>query len=106
MEALQNKKVTCPICDALMKYESNFWRCPTCKTETWPDEAKLAEIARMKKAEINEEEYKKKLRWSISMQKITPEPLPAGGGLPGSSGSKSGKKRKKKPTVKNIYLEI
>lgn len=100
---LNIEKPKCGICGTEMKFINPFWKCPVCKSEMWPDEARLSEI----KKNISDQEaiakIKERIRWSVGGEyaEVLPPIVVVD---PKSGGSRSsGRKRKKKPKLLRPY---
>lgn len=91
------ENLNCVICDSEMIHykKENFYRCPVCHTEVWPDEERLKQIEREKKriekAEENRQRLLSMVGTNLSAEVLPIYPHPSGKG----GGSKSGRKRKK-----------
>ena len=94
--------IKCGICNYVMTHQKeNYYICPVCKSELWPDEIRLKEIEKEKKRiETAEEDRQRSLSrvgWDSRTEVLPAYPHPSGKG-----GSKSGRKSKnpkKKPVI-------
>lgn len=97
----------CLDCDEVMIYNKpmEFWECPLCNGQWWPDERKKKEIISELESEKKYWEYREKLRHVLHSRLTIVNP---GGYIPGTKkgcGNKSGRKRKKPKKKANLaYL--
>ncbi len=98
------KDVKCPICEATMDYfrKQNYWKCPVCGTEVWPDDVLLKEVARKERELSSAEQLREQIRWAVGGR--VSDPLPSGPADKKKSSSKSGRRRKKKPKIDKEWL--
>ena len=95
------EEVKCGICNYVMTHQKeNYYICPVCKSELWPDEERLKQIEKEKKrAETAEEDRQRSLSrvgWDSRTEVLPIYPYPTG---PGGSKSPGRKKSKKKVKV-------
>lgn len=94
-----DKIIKCPICNEVTikdPVDGDHWKCPKCGTEIWPDISKLSLIKAEAAAKMAREKLREQLRWSISKRytEVLP-PVPVIN--PGSRGSRSSGRKRKKP---------
>lgn len=101
------EKIPCPVCrekkiniSMILDENKDFWRCPLCWTEVWPDENKLKELVQEIKSKILEKKMKE-----ASKHSIYPDPLPLVPIVDPSKrrSGKSGKSRKKQVNKLRFY---
>ena len=93
-----------PDCNEVMIYDrqKEFWSCPRCGSEFWPNVRALNAIDRERKSAELAEEERQRVRNMIGSW-LYPDPLPAGPPKPGGGSRSSGRKRKKKPKRKRPW---
>lgn len=97
-------QINCNICDGIaFLIDKTFYKCKVCKTETWPDEDRLKQLAKEAADKKREEEKRQVVLWSLSQSaKTGKEPMPfidTGYRNGGGNRSKGGKKQGNKPMV-------
>lgn len=89
----------CPKCgEAMIQKNQDYWKCPKCEGEWWPDENKLAYLEEERRAREHEEQMRMVSRYALCSASY--KPVMPYGYVPGTgkgSGSKSAGRRKKKP---------
>lgn len=101
----------CPFCGEIMVKETtqdkkqNYWRCPGCESECWPNQEKLAYLREERSAKDAERRFALISRWHIGDPSYKPI-------LPlvcvvdkGKGGSRSSGRKRKKPTSKSLSTE-
>ena len=95
-------EIKCPLCREYMEEnkEFDFWRCPECGGEWWPDDGGYQEA----KERIQSEKDRERLRSSVGGAYTVVNPLISDGlkGVGAKSSSRSGRKRKKKPVKRKL----
>jgi len=88
----------CVICNAELTYykKENYYKCPVCFTEVWPDEERLKHLQKEKKRRETAEQDRERSKWRVGWDSRT-EVLPIYPYPSGKSSSRSGKKRRKPP---------
>lgn len=102
------KILFCPRCgEAMIKQSQDFWKCPKCGGEWWPDEDKLACLEEERRAR----EYDERMRLIsyVTLCRASFKPVLPPGPVPGykkGGGKATGRKRKKvnKPLMTERYM--
>lgn len=109
MDIDQKEIIHCSIttCGEVMIYDrqKEFWSCPRCGSEFWPNVRALSAIERERKSLERQEEERQRVRWMVGSW-LYPDPLPAGRAKPGGGGSKSGGRKKRKKVAKKRPWEL
>lgn len=97
-----------PDCREVMIYDrqKEFWQCPRCGSEFWPNVRALNAIEQERKSLERQEEERQRVRSTLCRARLYPEPLPAGPPKPGGGGSKSGGRKKRKKVTKKRPWEL
>lgn len=102
------KILFCPRCgEAMIKQSQDFWKCPKCGGEWWPDEDKLAYLKEERRAREYDEQMWLVGRMGLCRAGYKPV-LPYGyvkGTKKGGGSSSSGRKRKKANVNKPLMTE-
>ena len=95
-------------CNEVMIYDrqKEFWSCPRCGSEFWPNVRALTAIERERKSLERQEEERQRVRLHLCRARMYPDPLPAGRAKPGGGGSKSGGRKKRKKVAKKRPWEL
>ncbi len=104
--------VTCSICKAregkevIMDYnkKNDFYKCPVCHTETWIDHERIRTFFTQKKTDELIQQLNEQVRWAVGGRFTEVKSLVPEGNRKKGSGSKSGRKRKKKPARRKYEL--
>lgn len=102
------KILLCPIClskceDVIMDYdkEKNYYKCPYCKTETWPDNDRMDFMDEQKKMDDYIAQINEQARMAVGGRYTDVKSMVPTRGKGG--GSSAGKKRKKPVKLKKNY---
>lgn len=98
------KLIRCPMCEEIMvKKNQEYWKCPDCGAEVWPDESKLAYIESKQKQATSMAQLNEQIRWCVGgryteVKSMVPEVDRTKGGA-----RVAGRKKIKKDAVREKY---